>query len=117
MRSLILLGPQRRRPTLAAVLDRLSVEGKIAVVTAGWQEREGENRELEEHLGRPVTDLELHRRGEQAFAEDRELFRAHRQRQDRLKEMQRLDRYRLDFAIEPARELLSREGGGSPLEA
>ena len=55
-----------------------------------------------------MVDLGLHRRLETVFAEDDELFELHRRRQDRLKALQRLYRYRLDFVIKPARELLRR---------
>ena len=116
MSTLTLLGPQRMRPTLAATLDRLSVTGQVAVVTAGWQEREGEIDEMREHMDRPVVDLRLHRRLDQVFAEDPALFHGHRARQDRLQEMHRLYRYRLDFMLQPARELLRREGPSELLE-
>lgn len=107
--SLILLGPQRLEPNLVSAFDALGIEGAVAAITAGWQEREGEDEELEEHLGRPVVDLALHRRLEEVFEKDSELFELHRQRQDRLQDLQRLYRYRLDFLIEPARGLLRRE--------
>ncbi len=119
MSSLTLLGPQRLLPTLAGVFDRLGIRepARIAAVTAGWQEREAEIEEMREHLSLPVVDLQLHRRCEQAFAEDPDLFRAHRARQDRLRAMHQLYRYRLDFALEPARDLLRRPGDAALLEA
>ena len=49
MSRVVFLGPQRFQPTLAGVLDRLEVEGTVAVITAGWQEREQEVDELEDH--------------------------------------------------------------------
>lgn len=116
MHPLTLLGPQRLRPTLAAALEGLGLSGKIAAVTAGWQEREAEVEEMREHLGLEVVDLRLHARCEQAFAGDQDLFRAHRERQDRLRKLQRLYRYRLDFAIRPARALLRRKGARDLLE-
>ncbi len=121
MTTLTLLGPQRLQPNLAAAIGRLgagspSGNERIAVVTAGWQEREAEIEEMREHLDLPVIDLELHRRLERAFAEDSDLFHAHRARQDRLRAMHRLYRYRLDFALEPARELLRRDGDPALLE-
>jgi len=112
-----LLGPQRLAPDLVAAFDHLGIEGQVAAITAGWQEREGEDEELQEHLKRPVVDLELHRRLEEVFAEDPELFRLHRARQDRLRALQRLYRYRLDFALEPARGVLGRHGGTELLAA
>ncbi|MEM9555086.1 MAG: Type 1 glutamine amidotransferase-like domain-containing protein [Acidobacteriota bacterium] len=115
---LILLGPQRLQPVLRPQLDRLAERGQlgdepsgpVVAVTAGWQEREGENDELATHLEREVIDLRLHGRTEEVFAADPELAAAHRRRQDRLQELQRLYRYRLDFALEPARELMRRPG-------
>ena len=116
MSTLTLLGPQRLRPTLAATFDRLDVSGQVAAVTAGWQEREAEVDEMRAHLGRPVVDLMLHQRCDRAFSAEPELFRAHRERQDRLREMQRLYRYRLNFTIKPARNLLRRQGKAELLE-
>jgi peptidase E len=84
------------------------VEGEVAVVTAGWQEREEEVDELRDHLGGGVVNLRLYHRAEQVFAADPELARAHRQRQDKLKRMQGLYRLRLDHALAAARELLTR---------
>ncbi|MEM7352161.1 MAG: Type 1 glutamine amidotransferase-like domain-containing protein [Acidobacteriota bacterium] len=116
MQNLTLLGPQRLQPTLVSAFDRLGISGRVAAITAGWQEREAEVEEMREHLGRPVVDLMLHQRCEQVFADEPELFRAHRQRQDQLRAMQQIYRYRLDFAIQPARELLNREGDAKILE-
>jgi len=114
--TLTLLGPQRLEPTLAAAVARLGIQGRIAAVTAGWQEREAEIDEMRAHLNSPVVDLALHRRCEQVFAGDPELFRAHRARQDRLREMHRLYRYRLEFTRKPALGLLRREGADEVLE-
>jgi hypothetical protein len=110
MPPLTLFGPQRLEPSLRAEFDYRGIEGTVAVITAGWQEREAENEELQEHLGRKVIDLHLHSRADQVFAEDQELFEAHRARQDRLQALQRLYRFRLDFMLEAARQLVHREG-------
>ena len=37
-----MLGPQSPEPTLHDVLRTVEIRGPVAVVTAGWQEREGE---------------------------------------------------------------------------
>jgi hypothetical protein len=107
---LVLLGPQRFTPTLCAAVDELGVDGPVAAVTAGWQDREGEDRELADHLGGRLVNLELYRRCEEVFTEDPELFEAHRRRQDRLKALQRLYRLRLDHALAAVRALVRREG-------
>ena len=116
MHPRLLLGPQRLEPDLVHAFDRLEIQGRVAAITAGWQEREGENEELQEHLRRPVVDLRLHQRLEEAFKEDEELFLVHRARQDHLKALQRLYRYRLDFTLEPARGLLRRQDDEEFLE-
>ena len=93
----------------------LGIDGPVAVVTAGWQERESEDRELQEHLDCEVVDLKLYRRGEEIRAGDPALGSALRERQEYLQEMQELYLLRLGHALEAARELMHRSGRGSPL--
>ena len=116
LQPLTLFGPQRLEPCLREELDFRGISGSVAAITAGWQEREAENDELQEHLGRPVVDLRLHARADAVFEEDPELFGAHRARQDRLQAMQKLYRFRLEFTLEAARQLLRREGDEDFLE-
>jgi hypothetical protein len=112
----VLLGPQRFDPFVASVLDDLGVDGPVATVTAGWQEREGENDELREHCRRPTDDLALYRRAEEVFRDDPELFEALRARQDRLRDLQQIYRRRLDAALGSARDLFVREGDPTLLD-
>lgn len=105
---LVLLGPQRLRPTVDTALADLGVAGPVAVVTAGWQERESEIEELCEHLGCEVVDLELFRRAEELFERDVALFTALRARTQQLRRLQRLYSARLDHAMAAAREILAR---------
>ena len=112
----VLLGPQRFEPTLRAALDSLAVDGPVAVVTAGWQEREGEDGELREHLGCELRNLRLYERAETALQGDGELRTALRDRQDRLHRLQELYRLRLDHALEPARTLMRRSGSDRLLD-
>ncbi|MCB1032207.1 MAG: hypothetical protein KDD11_08915 [Acidobacteria bacterium] len=116
MRPIALLGPQRHQPIVSKVVDRLAGSGPLAVVTAGWQEREEELDELAQHVRRPVTNLLLHARAEQFFIEEPELFEALRDRQNLLKQLQQLHRLRLDFVLEPARKLLHRKSSSPMLE-
>ena len=51
--SAVLMGPQRMTPIVDRALDLLAVTGKVAVITAGWQEREEEDDELQDALGGP----------------------------------------------------------------
>jgi len=112
---LVLLGPQRFQPNLRDAVRSLGVEGPVAAVTAGWQERESEDTELQDHLDREVFDLQLYRRFEEVIGADPELGQALRQRQDTLRQMQDLYRLRLSYALEAARELMRRPGGGKLL--
>jgi hypothetical protein len=112
---LVLLGPQRFRPTLRETVQGLGIEGPVAVVTAGWQERESEDEELQDHLGREVSDLRLYHRAEEVLQRDEELAGALRVRQDSLRELQELYRLRLSHALAAARDLMRREGGGRML--
>ncbi|UCF69210.1 MAG: Type 1 glutamine amidotransferase-like domain-containing protein [Acidobacteriota bacterium] len=110
MNDKILLGPQRHQRTVAGALEEFGIDGQVAVISAGWQERESELRELRDHVGLPAVNLQLHRRAEQIFEEDPELFDALRRRQQRLRRLQRLYRLQLDHALGAARELLRRTG-------
>lgn len=110
MSMVVLLGPQRLEPTLVEEVDRFGIDGEIAAITAGWQEREEEDDELRAHLRRKVTNLMLYRRCEEVFEQDEELFLTHRARQDRLRAMQGLYRLRLEYALEAARHLMRQEG-------
>ncbi|MCH9687186.1 MAG: Type 1 glutamine amidotransferase-like domain-containing protein [Deltaproteobacteria bacterium] len=101
----VLLGPQRHAPTLHRELARWGIPGPLAVITAGWQEREAEDDELVEHVGHRCVNLELHARSEDSYANDPELFAAHRAKQDTLRQMQALYRRRLAHAIDAAREV------------
>lgn len=113
--NVVVLGPQRLQPTLADALDRvLALDGctperrQIAVVTAGWEEREEEVDELRQHVDRPVVDLRLFRRAEQVLRADAPLLAAQRQRTDRLRRLRELYRVRLSHALQAARELMRR---------
>jgi hypothetical protein len=105
MMDVLVLGPQLRRPVLGPALAAAGMTGPMVAITAGWQEREGELAALEGHLGQPVVDLQLYARAEHVFARDPELRAAHRERQQRLREIQDLYRRRLDHAKAAAREL------------
>ena len=68
--SITLLGPQRR-PTVDRVLDSLGVGGPIAMVTAGWQERESDDAELVSLAGGRAVNLRLYARWTEGLQEDR----------------------------------------------
>ena len=101
----VLLGPQRLIPTVGEALEMFKVEGRIAAVTAGWQEREAEDQDLCAALGNRSVNLMLHERGEQVFKDDPNFFAAHRAKQDHLRQLQDLYRLRLASALKAARRI------------
>lgn len=117
--SAILLGPQRHVRIVRPALDAVAPGDRepVALVSAGWEEREGEDQEFREHVGRPVVNLEVWTRVERIFERDRELLMAMRERHDTLRRVQELYRLRLVGAAEATRELLRRRGADPWLAA
>ena len=109
-RTVILLGPQERRETLIEHLRANGIDGRIATVTAGWQEREDEVQDLQTHLDGRSVNLRLYARCEQIFRENPDLAAAHRERQSRLRLLRRLYAIRLDSVMEAALILAQQEG-------
>lgn len=110
--DVIVLGPQRLAPTVKRemVAYGLNPEAdRFAAVTAGWEEREKELTELQEHLGGHVVGLGLHHRTEDVYARDPALLGAVRARHDRLRELQGIYHTRLSYALDAAYSLLRRE--------
>jgi len=108
---IVLLGPQRDDGSqVRDALMTLGLSGKstVALVTAGWQGREGEDEALVQALGMPCNNLRLHARSEQLFVEDRALSTAYKARQERLRHMQVFYRTRLESADDAARHIAVR---------
>ena len=106
MPLVVLLGPQRLKPTLVQAVEALGLKGPIAAVTAGWEEREEEIDELSEHLGRPVRNLSLHRRGEEVFQRDPELLLGVGDFLNRRRELRAAYRLRLAHALDAVRDVM-----------
>ena len=129
MPRLTLLGPQRRNPCVARVLEGWKCSGPVAVVTAGWEERESEIDEMRAHLaGEPPPDgaapadaleactpsrgwdtvgLGLSARALRLFDDDPELLAALRQHTDQRQRLSELYRLRLDHAADAVYALLA----------
>lgn len=108
MTKVILLGPQRYQPSIAQACAGLNLEGPLAVITAGWQEREAELEELDAHLGQETINLNLHQRGEEVFRQDPGYKEAHRRHQASLRRLQELYRIRLNNAQDAVQLLMAR---------
>jgi len=105
-RTVALLGPQDPEGAHAGrMLGELGVTGRVAVVTAGWQERESEDAALVAALGVPAVNLRLHARAEEVFARDEELAAAYQARQERLRHLQGFYRVRLEKTDDAARTI------------
>ena len=48
--SIVLLGPQRR-PSLDKIVNALGLPGPFVTITAGWQEREKDDADLDRAIG------------------------------------------------------------------
>jgi hypothetical protein len=97
--SIVILGPQRPEPNLKRAVERLGVEGKVAVVTAGWRHDENETAALEAHLGLPVTHLKLYAWFDEVLEAVPEVAAAYRERQARIGRYKELYRLRLRAAL------------------
>ena len=104
----VLLGPQRR-PTVDAVARSLALDGPVATITAGWQEREPDDDELSRLLDGRDINLGLYRRWLDVLDRDGEYAAAERRLQAVLAELQDLYLLRLDHALQAVYALRRRE--------
>jgi hypothetical protein len=113
--SITLLGPQRR-PTLDRVLSSLGVGGPVAVVNAGWEEREADDAEILALAGEQAVNLRLFARWMDVLAADPEYAAAEREHRQLLDELQQLYRIRLDHALQAVYTVTARGGGHASIQ-
>ena len=106
-----LLGPQRLHPTVKTVVDDLKLPGPVALINAGWQEREDQDEELLALLGPGTVNLKLYERGEHVLAHDREYAALHRKRQEKMRQRQDYYRLRLTHGIDAALDIARLSAG------
>lgn len=92
-------------PDAGTVIGDLGIKGPVAIVRAGYQERESDEDALVKALGVPVVNLTLHARGNDVFKTATEFASAYQARQQRLRHMQGFYRTRLDAIEEAARKI------------
>ena len=112
----ILLGPQRPEPNITGAVASLP-DGPLAVISAGWQEAEGDIDDVAELVDRPLEDLRLYHRADEVSARVDGLSAVTRRRQDRLTELQRLYRLRLKQLSIAARHTLGVDGDAEIIAA
>lgn len=111
-RRLILLGPQPQYQTLAEAVKRLGDGGRIALVTAGWEEDESDDQEIHSALGGwQIENLALFKRSEHLFANDPEFIKSLQKRQDDLRELRNAYQIRLEAALGACRKLIALPDG------
>jgi hypothetical protein len=113
--SITLLGPQRR-PTLDRVLSSLGVDGPVAVVNAGWQERESDDAEILARAGGRAVNLRLFTRWMDVLSADPEYAVAEREHRQLLDELQQLYQVRLDHALQAVYAVAGRGGGHASIQ-
>ena len=104
---IVILGPQRR-PTL----DAVGLDGPVATITAGWQEREPDDAELDALLEGRSVNLALYARWQDVLERDPEYAEAERAHRAALAEQQELHLVQLDGVLGALREVARRGGGG-----
>ena len=102
-----MLGPQRR-PTL----DAVGLDGPVATITAGWQEREPDDAELDALLDGRSLNLALYARWQDVLDRDPEYAEAERAHRAALAEQQELHLVQLDGVLGALREVARRGGSG-----
>jgi len=104
MTGAVFLGPQRS-PTLDRVVRALHVDGPVATITAGWQEREVDDSELDDQLDGRSVNLRLYERWGNVRERDPEFAAATRRRRDELLELRQTYLIRLRHALAAVRDL------------
>jgi hypothetical protein len=107
----VLLGPQRFTTTAGTALRSLGVEGPVATINAGWEEREDVVDELDEVLGGETRHLRLYHRTMDVLAKDPTFAKAAMTFRDAHDALMSLYRLRLDHAMEGVYAVQRRLGG------
>ena len=104
----ILLGPQRFTTTVGATVRSLGLDGPIAMINSGWEERESEDAELAGHLEGRGVNLQLHHRMMDVLDKDEHFAAAARLFRDRQDELRAFYGIRLQAAIDAVQAVAHR---------
>ena len=96
----VLLGPQRFRTTVGAVIRTVAPEGAVATVTAGWRDRESDTDELDAALDGRGRHLHLYGRLADVLDSDRRFAAAALAHGDAVDELAGIYSLRLQRALD-----------------
>ncbi|MEO7754520.1 MAG: Type 1 glutamine amidotransferase-like domain-containing protein [Terracoccus sp.] len=96
----ILLGPQRFTTTVGAILRGLELDGPVAVINSGWEEREAEDAELSSSLEDSGRNLTLHYRMLDVLSKDDHFAACALDFRDRQDELRAFYGIRLQSAVD-----------------
>lgn len=113
----ILLGPQRFRTTAGAAVRSLGVEGPVATITAGWEDRERDDAELDQVLDGRSRNLGLYARLADVLTKDPTVAAATLAHRDAMEELAGLYSLRLQRALESLYQLRRRSGRSDLVES
>ena len=111
----ILLGPQRPRASVGAVVAGLAA-GPAALISAGWQEWETDDAHVLDALGHGAFNLTLYGRAETVWQEDPELAQGHRSLQEAVRVLRRAYNVRLAHAMDAWIDLQALGGDAAVLD-
>jgi len=107
----ILLGPLGASPALARELSTLDLDGPVALITAGWEEGERNDAEVDRWLGGGTRNLGLYGRRLDVLDSDGEYAAAERALRARLAELREVYLLRLRHALAGADAIRRRFAG------
>src|SRR4029079_406320 len=117
MSSTHLLGPQRFLTTAGAVVRSLDIEGPVATITAGWEERESDDGELDTVLDGRSQNLRLFGRMMDVLEHDEAVAAAALALRDAVDDLAALYSTRLHHALDAVYALRRRKGREDVLAA
>lgn len=115
MRHGILLGPIGEAPVLESLVAELELEGPVALVTAGWEEAERNDADIDHRLGGGTRNLGLYGRRLDILATDTEYAAAERRLRDVLAELREVYLLQLRHAVHGVEAVRRHAAGGRRL--
>jgi len=112
-----LLGPQRFLTTAGTVVRGLGEDGPIATLTAGWEERENDDAELDSVMGNRTRNLHLYARMMEVIERDTTVAAALLTLRDAIDDLTGVYRTRLHHALDAVYAVRRRTGRADVVEA